>query len=117
MQSRAAYVASKAATPDAALKSFMDRWRSRPLTAEEKKMIKELIYKVDVPAALKIAEERGETEVADLLRQYQQRYGAMELAHQKLVADVGPRIGSFIGTARKRRTRKTRKSRRVTRRR
>lgn len=113
--SRTAYLASKAG-PDAALRSFMDRWRPRELSEEEKKTIKELIYKADVPAALKMAEERGEKEVADLLRQYQQRYGAIEVAHQKLVADVGPIIGSYLG-GRKRKTRKSKKTRRATRRR
>lgn len=145
MQSRLAYVASKT-SPDDALKSFMGRMRARPLSDEEKKTIKELIAKAtDLNAALQMAEQRGETEVAALIRQYQQRYGAMEVAHQKLVPDVGPLIGRYIGGAddpkfgepkspqeptsdildknkrdggrRKRKTRKSKKTRRTTRRR
>lgn len=112
---RTEYMASKAG-PDAALKSFMNRWRVAPLDPKEKKTIKELLYNADLNAALKLAEERRETEVAELIRQYQQRYGAMEVAHQKLVADVGPLIGKYLG-GRRRKTRKSKKSRRITRRR
>lgn len=118
MQSRFAYVASKV-SPDAALQSFMGRMRARPLTEEEKKLIKELITKADLNAALQTAEQRGEKEIAALIRQYQERYGAMEVAHQQLVADVGPLIGKYLGGRRKQKqkTRKTRKARRTTRRR
>jgi hypothetical protein len=144
MQSRLAYVASKT-SPDDALKSFMGRWRARSLSEEEKTLIKDLITKADLKSALQMAEQRGEKEVADLIRQYQERYGAMELAHQKLVADVGPLIGKYLGGGddpkfgepkppqgppsdildknkrdggrRKRKTRKSKKSRRITRRR
>ena len=63
-----------------------------------------------------MAEERGREDVAALIRQYQERYGAMELARQKLVADVGPRIGMYFG-GKSRRRRTLYRKRRVTRKR
>lgn len=114
-QSRAAYVAEKAG-PDAALKSILDQWRATPLSSSDKALIKSLLSKADLNAARTMAEERGREDVAALIRQYQERYGAMELARQKLVADVGPRIGMYFG-GKSRRRRTLYRKRRVTRKR
>lgn len=95
-QSRTAYIAEKAG-PEAALKSVLNEWRPRPLSEEDKAVLKSALSKTDLNAARKLAEERGNEYVAALIRQYQERYGAMELARQKLVQDLGPVIGKFLG--------------------
>jgi len=92
---RLAAIAEKAG-PVAALNSALDQWRSRPLSQEDKAVLKEALSKTDLNEARKKAEERGHEEIAALIRQYQELYGAMEVARQKLLQDLGPEIGKFL---------------------
>jgi hypothetical protein len=74
------------------------------LSQEDEAVLKEALSNTDLNEARKKAEERGHEEIAALIRQYQERYGAMELARQKLLQDIGPVIGQFFGGKSRRRS-------------